>query len=323
MRRSLLPILVALLLVVSGCGEQGSSSEARSGHQGDAPQAEQSKKLSAEQGESERKSEKRQSKPATRQDTSPPRREQAPASGGGGGAPQAEAPSQHTPSHGTPVTVTRVVDGDTIEISPPIDGLTDVRLIGVDTPETYGGQQPYGPEAKAFTTSRLSGQRVELEFDVEKVDPYGRLLAYVWIGDELFNETLVREGYAQVATFPPNVKYVDRFLAAQRQARAAGAGLWGLPPAEKCDLANRGNGIGEGAPGCSAGAQQPAQPPATQPAPQPQQPAPAPAPSAPSASGDLDCSDFSTQAEAQKYLLPGDPHRLDADGDGVACDSLP
>ena len=68
---------------------------------------------------------------------------------------------------------------------------------------------------------------MRLQFDVERIDPYGRTLAYVWLGDELFNETLVREGYAFVTTYPPNVRYVDRFRAAQREARSAGRGVWG------------------------------------------------------------------------------------------------
>jgi micrococcal nuclease len=128
--------------------------------------------------------------------------------------------------YGLPVSVTRVVDGDTIEVSPEVHGTEDVRLIGVDTPEVFGGEEPYGPEASAYTKGRLEGQQVALEFDEETVDPYGRALAYVWLpGGELFNETLVREGYAEVATFPPNVKYEDRFLAAEEEARAEGLGI--------------------------------------------------------------------------------------------------
>lgn len=127
-------------------------------------------------------------------------------------------------------TVTRVVDGDTVDVQ--IDGRTErVRLIGVDTPEVHGTAEPYGAEASAFTKERLTGQEVSLELDAEARDRYGRLLAYVWVGDELFNATLVREGYAQVMTVPPNVKYADRFVALQQQAREAGAGLWGLPDA--------------------------------------------------------------------------------------------
>ena len=69
---------------------------------------------------------------------------------------------------------------------------------------------------------------VRLEFDVERLDRFGRTLAYVWIGDELFNDTLVRDGYALVTTFPPNVRYVERFLDAQDEARSADRGLWNV-----------------------------------------------------------------------------------------------
>jgi len=131
---------------------------------------------------------------------------------------------------GTTCPVTRVVDGDTIEVT--LTGQKEkVRLIGVDTPETVHptkGEEPYGKEASDYTMSRLDGQAVNLEFDVQERDQYGRLLAYVWLGSELFNETLVKEGYAQIATFPPNVKYIDRFRAAQEQAREQNRGLWGL-----------------------------------------------------------------------------------------------
>lgn len=134
----------------------------------------------------------------------------------------------------TDATVTRVVDGDTIEVSPPAQGVEDVRLIGVDTPEVFGegAPEPCGPEASAFTKEQLEGEQVQLEFDEERIDRFGRALAYVRQGNELFNETLVREGLAEVATFEPNVKYEDRFIAAEREARAAGVGLW--DPAGPC-----------------------------------------------------------------------------------------
>ena len=152
-------------------------------------------------------------------------------------------------------TVERVVDGDTLEVDRLISGEDNVRLIGVDTPETVDpGEpvQPLGPEASDFTTQQLEGQRVALEFDEERVDQFGRPLAYVWAsGSELFNETLVSEGWAQVATFEPNVRYEDRFLAAQDRARAQELGIWGLSTEEQCELANLGNGIGEGSPECS------------------------------------------------------------------------
>jgi endonuclease YncB( thermonuclease family) len=108
--------------------------------------------------------------------------------------------------HDATATVTRVVDGDTIDISPSVEGRSRVRLIGMDSPEVHFGTQPYGPEASDFAKQELEGEEVGLELDVQKIDPYGRLLAYVYLpSGEMFNETLLEEGYAQVATFPPNV----------------------------------------------------------------------------------------------------------------------
>ncbi|MDP9410034.1 MAG: thermonuclease family protein, partial [Actinomycetota bacterium] len=153
------------------------------------------------------------------------------------------------------VTVSRVVDGDTIEISPAVAGNEEVRLIGVDTPETEDPNEeiePMGPEASAYAESRLTGARVELEFDVERFDQYGRLLAYVYAGGQMFNEDLVEEGYAQAYPYEPNTRYADRFTAAQEQAKASGLGIWGLTLAQQCQLADRGNSIGEGSPGCSS-----------------------------------------------------------------------
>ncbi len=214
--------------------------------------------------------------------------------------------------HNATVTVTRVVDGDTIDISPSVEGLSRVRLIGMDTPEVYFGTQPYGPEASAFAKQEVEGEEARLELDVQKVDPYGRLLAYVYLPKGgMFNEMILEEGYAQVATFPPNVKYVDRFLAAQREARAANRGLWGLSAGELCQQSDRGNGIGGG---CSGSEPEPT--PASQ--------------SANAAHGEsqvdsnLDCGGFATHQEAQRVLEqdPSDPHYLDGDGDGVACEDL-
>ncbi|MGB3683726.1 MAG: thermonuclease family protein [Rubrobacteraceae bacterium] len=148
------------------------------------------------------------------------------------------------------VTVTRVTDGDTVEVRPSIDGTEDVRLIGVDTPETAGsprGAQPYGEAASRFAQERLEGGRATLRFDVEKKDRYGRLLAYLYPPEGgMFNEMLLEEGYAQVATFPPNVRHLGSFETAQRSAREAGRGIWGLPEDKLCRLTDRGNGIGGG-----------------------------------------------------------------------------
>ena len=137
----------------------------------------------------------------------------------------AEAPE----TIGEPANVTRVIDGDTIEVA--LDNeIVAVRLIGIDTPETVHPTEPvecFGAAASMFTTGALLGRPVRLEFDVEPLDQYGRTLAYVWLGSELFNEVLVARGFAQVTTYPPNVRYVDRFLLAQRDARSHERGLWG------------------------------------------------------------------------------------------------
>jgi micrococcal nuclease len=133
--------------------------------------------------------------------------------------------------------VTRVIDGDTIEVSLPDGSVEKVRLIGVDTPESVHPDKsrnvPYGDIASAFTKDHLSGKTVGLEFDVQERDKYGRLLAYVYLGDIMFNELLVSEGHASVSTYPPNVKYVERFTAGQLAARNAGLGQWGYTPPEE------------------------------------------------------------------------------------------
>ena len=128
----------------------------------------------------------------------------------------------------SPARVIRVVDGDTAEIQ--LEGRTlDVRFIGIDAPESVHPTEPvecFGLEASVFTERRLQGARVGLEFDVERIDPFGRTLAYVWIGSRLFNEDIVRQGYATVTTFPPNVAHLERFVEAERKARRDGLGLW-------------------------------------------------------------------------------------------------
>ena len=124
-----------------------------------------------------------------------------------------------------------MVDGDTAHVLYHGRDVT-IRFIGVDTPETVAPGQPvecFGPQASHFTTRQLTGTHVRLEFDVDRIDPYGRTLAYIWMSDgSLFNETLVRRGFATVATYPPDTRYVDRFEFAERRAKAADRGLWGV-----------------------------------------------------------------------------------------------
>ena len=120
------------------------------------------------------------------------------------------------------VRVNKVIDGDTIEVKIGND-LSRVRLIGIDCPEE---SQKYGKEAAGFTKSFLSFGNAELEFDVQIKDRYGRLLAYVWSGDEMLNSLLLKNGLAVVTTYPPNVRYVDSFKKLQETARINKEGLW-------------------------------------------------------------------------------------------------
>ena len=125
-------------------------------------------------------------------------------------------------------TVVRVVDGDTIHVRVG-ERLEKVRYIGVNTPEVHHprkGEEPGGREATDVNRSLVAGQRVRLETDVQARDRYGRLLAYVWVGDTMVNAEMVRRGYAQVMTVPPNVRHQTLFLTLQREARDADRGLW-------------------------------------------------------------------------------------------------
>lgn len=126
--------------------------------------------------------------------------------------------------------VLRIVDGDTIVIN--YNGNKEkVRLIGVDTPESVhpdkNKNNEYGKLASEYTKKKLTGKYVGLELDVQERDKYGRILAYVYLDGEMYNKTLLKEGYAKVATYPPNVKYVEEFKKLEKVARENSKGLWG------------------------------------------------------------------------------------------------
>ena len=126
--------------------------------------------------------------------------------------------------------VDRVIDGDTILVRIG-DRVETVRYIGVDTPETVHptrGIEPYGLAASVFNRILVEGRQVRIELDVEPRDRYGRLLAYIYTDSLFVNAELIRQGYAQVMTVPPNVRHVEEFVLLQREARAAEAGLWGI-----------------------------------------------------------------------------------------------
>ena len=130
--------------------------------------------------------------------------------------------------------VARVVDGDTVDVV--IDGVKhSVRLLGVDTPETVDPRksvQCFGKEASNEAKKILSGKTVILRKDVSDTDFYKRWLRFIYLplddGSYLFvNDYLIREGYAKVLTIPPDVKFSEQFLEAQREARLQKKGLWG------------------------------------------------------------------------------------------------
>ena len=219
------------------------------------------------------------------------------------------SPPPATPGSALPAghdtTVTRVTDGDTIVVG----GTIRVRLIGMDTPETLDSRtavQCFGPEASRHTGALVpAGTPVRLVYDVDRTDRYGRTLAYVYrLSDGLFvNVALVRDGYARMATFPPNVAHVDEIRAAETEAREAARGLWG-----GCDTAG------------STVTTAPPTPATVSPAPttggacDPSYPDVCIPPAPP----DLDCGEI-TQRNFR--VIGADPHRFDGNHDGMGCES--
>lgn len=140
----------------------------------------------------------------------------------------------------TDILVRRVIDGDTIEL----ESGERVRLIGIDTPEVHESNklhkdsqrtgedistiQALGRRSWEFTKKLVEGKRVNLEFDVEKYDKYNRLLAYVYLKKDgtFVNAEIIKQGYASLMTFPPNVKYADLFVKLYQEARNNKRGLW-------------------------------------------------------------------------------------------------
>jgi len=195
--------------------------------------------------------------------------------------------------------VVRIVDGDTIRVQ--IGGQEfPLRYIGIDTPETVHPSRPVewmGREASDANRALVEGRVVVLEKDVSETDRFGRLLRHVWLPQDggwlLVNRELVRLGFAQASTYPPDVKYTDLYLDAQRAARDAERGLWGDPPDDEDDPpADGGGGLR-----CDPSY---------------------PGVCIPSSPPDLDCGDISPR---RFTVLPPDPHRFDSDHDGIGCES--
>ena len=212
---------------------------------------------------------------------------------------QAEQPIKKTEKQELLFKVIKVIDGDTIKL----ENGEVVRYLGIDTPETVHPSKPvqcFGKEASAKNKELVEGKLVKLEKDITDRDKYGRLLRYVWVGDLFVNDELVRQGYAYVYTYPPDVKYTEQFVQAQKEARENNRGLW-LGCLEQEVVEEKPSPPVEFTPPkgeiiCSYNA--------------------------------YNCSDFKTQAEAQGVFeycggITNDIHRLDADKDGLACESLP
>lgn len=122
--------------------------------------------------------------------------------------------------------IIEIHDGDTVTIE--LEGAVyRARLIGIDAPEM--GQKPWGERAKRHLLKLIEKTReVRIETDIEKFDKYNRLLIYLFTGDGIFvNEQLLRDGYAVLLTIPPDIKYVDRFIKAQQEAKEHRRGIWG------------------------------------------------------------------------------------------------
>ena len=210
------------------------------------------------------------------------------------------------------VTVTRVIDGDTMEIEYANGTEKTVRLLGVDTPETtlsrvsadeFAGTPDttagrdhlfnWGERATALAENELEATQVQMVFDPDsdRRGYFGRLLVYLYVDGENFNERLLGEGYARM--YDSQFSLREEFAAVEQEAQASGVGLWDFQDSDS----------ESGTDSDSSDIEIPPLPP----------------------DGDYNCGDFETQEQAQ-YVLEnesGDPHGLDGDGNGVACESLP
>lgn len=232
----------------------------------------------------------------------------------------ASVPSEVSGGEAREATVTRVIDGDTMEVQFANGEEDTVRLIGVDTPETtLGNVNPdeyegipdtpaardhlynWGQEASQYATEELEGEEVRVVTDPEgdRRGSYGRLLAYLYVGEENFNRTLLEDGYARV--YDSSFSLRDEFDSAESEARSNDVGLWDFEGDSSSSDADESTSDSDG--GSDDEVDLPPVP----------------------ADGDYDCGHFDTQEQAQYVLenTAGDPHRLDADGDGVACETLP
>ncbi|QKY71632.1 nuclease [Lentibacillus sp. CBA3610] len=223
----------------------------------------------------------------------------------------------NAPSDAEKATISRVVDGDTIEVN--YNGSTeDVRLLLVDTPETVHPSkpvQPFGPEASEFAKETLTpGESVKIEFDGPKRDHYDRLLGYIWDDGQNFNKQLLRKGLARYAyVYDPPYTHQEAFQQAEANARNNNIGIWSIEGYVTSDgFASQSSEHEDSGSSDSSNS------------------ADSSLVSGYDPNGpDRDCSDFETQQSAQAFFEAAggpeaDPHRLDGnDNDGQVCESLP
>lgn len=130
------------------------------------------------------------------------------------------------PDLSEPVQVIRIIDGDTIEVS----GDITVRMIGIDTPESVHPDESrntkYGKIASEYTEMLLKDKSVQLEYDTQAADSYGRTLAYVYADGQMINEILLQNGIARAMVIPPNTKYADHFCELEQEAKENNIGFW-------------------------------------------------------------------------------------------------
>ncbi|RBI60392.1 nuclease [halophilic archaeon] len=206
-----------------------------------------------------------------------------------------------------------------MEVRFPNGEIDTVRLLGVDTPETslsrvtpdeFEGipETPagrdhlfnWGERASQFATDELDGRTVRIgtDPDADRRGSFGRLLVYIYVDGENFNKRLLTDGYARL--YESSFSKRNTFEDAEAQAQQDNVGLWDfeqptstpIPTTETPETSSDGDGGVDVPP--------------------------------PPSDGDYDCSSFDTQEQAQAVLdsTPGDPHRLDGDDDGIACESL-
>lgn len=210
--------------------------------------------------------------------------------------------------------ILKVVDGDTMKVSFNESGKVKeetIRLLLVDTPESVAPDKPVQPfalDASKYAKDTLSDKDVKLEIDVSERDKYGRLLCYLYIGDKMFNEMLLENGYARVAyIYPPNVKYVDKFREIQKTAQKKGINIWSVENYAQEDGFHEGIVKAKESPSPT--------------------PTPKPAPKTEMNSGSNTNVYYNNCTEAKaagayniKRGQPGYSSKLDRDNDGVACE---